>query len=62
MKLVKQEHLMEEDLREAQNFINVEFKFTFATEATDTEDQEIYKFILIITYFFLLNLRLRVVE
>ena len=44
MKLVKQEHLMEEDLREAQNFINVEFKFTFATEATDTEDQEIYKF------------------
>jgi hypothetical protein len=44
MKLVKQEHVMEEDLGEAHNLINVEFKFIFATDAQDTEDQEIYKF------------------
>ena len=35
---------MEEDLGEAHNFINVEFKFIFATEVNDTENQEIYKF------------------
>ena len=44
MKLVKQEHVMEEDLGEAHNLINVEFKFIFATEVKDTENQEIYKF------------------
>ena len=44
MKLVKQQHLMEEDLGEAHNLINVEFKFTFATEINDTENQEIYEF------------------
>jgi len=44
MKLVKQQHLMEEDLGEAHNLINVEFKFTFATDVTDTENQEIYAF------------------
>ena len=44
MKLVKQEHVMEEDLGEAHNLINVEFKFIFATEVNDTENQEIYKF------------------
>jgi len=46
MKLVKHQHLIEEGLGEAQNLINVEFKFTFATEVNDTEEQEIYKFIL----------------
>jgi hypothetical protein len=45
MKLVKHQHLIEEGLGEAQNLINVEFKFTFATEVNDTEEQEIYKFI-----------------
>ena len=45
MKLVKHQHLIEEGLGEAQNLINVEFKFTFATEVNDTKDQEIYKFI-----------------
>ena len=45
MKVVKQQYLLEEDLGETQNLINVEFKFTFATEVNDTEEQEIYKFI-----------------
>jgi hypothetical protein len=45
MKVVKQQYLLEEDLGETQNLINVEFKFTFATEVNDTKDQEIYKFI-----------------
>lgn len=44
MKLVKQQYLMEEDLGETHNLINVEFKFIFATDVKDTEDQEIYKF------------------